>query len=432
MNRELIKLEMSRHYWAITDLALRGIVDFVESNESLDFESFHNELEKPSAYFGEQISGSLYSYRTGDTGVMVIDGPIMPRATWLSEISGIASIDVLTDEYKAMLADDTIKQIVLAMDTPGGVSTAISDFATLIKNSSKKTTAFTWMAASAGYWIASAADEIVSPVGGMVGSIGVVMSYHDTSAKDEKSGVKVYKIVSSQSPNKRANPTTDNGRAVVQQLLDDLANGFITQVAENRNVSTETVMNSFGGGAVFAEQRALAAGMIDRVSDFETFMKDKTQPKQLFGFSTNNTKENQMSDENKVVETAAPVAPVVNAKNIAKAERERIQSIESLASMAEGKHPSIVAAVRGTIDSVKFEDGMDKAKAEIHVLKSITAAQEKMITEFEADHKNVNKVAEHVSSANADEQKTKTQAEYDAKTKDLVAAALEANKLKGR
>lgn len=428
MNRELIKLEMSRHYWAITDLALRGIVDFIESNESLDFESFHSEREKPSAYFGEQISGSLYSYRTGDTGVIVIDGPIIPRATWLSEISGIASIDVLTDEYKAMLADDTIKQIVLAMDTPGGVSTAISDFATLIKNSNKKTTAFTWMAASAGYWIASAADEIVSPVGGMVGSIGVVMSYHDTSAKDEKSGVKVYEIVSSQSPNKRANPTTDNGRAVVQQLLDDLATGFITQVAENRNVSTDTVINSFGGGAVFAEQRALAAGMIDRVSDFETFMKDKTQPKQLFGFSTNNTKENQMSDETKVVEAAAPVAPVVNAKDIAKAERERIQSIESLASMAEGKHPSIVAAVRGTIDSVKFEDGMDKAKAEIHVLKSITAAQEKLITEFEADHQDVNQVAEHVSSANAEEQKTVEEKQRAAEANDLIVAAKAGNR----
>ena len=424
MNRELIKLEMSRHQWMITDIAMRSIVDFVESGASMDSETFHNEDDKPSLLLGEQIDGAFYSYKNGNVGVLLIDGPIIPRATWMSRISGVTSVDVLTDEYKAMLDDDSITEIVLAMDTPGGVSTAISDFASLIKNSNKKTTAFTWMAASAGYWIASAADEIISPVGGMVGSIGVVMSYSDTSAKDEKSGVKVYDIVSSQSPNKRAKPTTETGRAVVQQLLDDLADGFISQVAENRGVSTETVMNSFGAGAVFAEKRALSVGMIDSIMDLESFMKSKSQPKQLFGFS-NNTGETEMSDETK---TEAAEDNKISAEDIAKAERERIQSVESLASMAEGKHPSIVAAVREKIDSVKFNAGMTRESAEVMVLKAITGAQDKLIAGIETDREDVNRVAEHASAATAEDAKTEQQAEFDARTNALVASAKELNK----
>lgn len=408
---------MSRHYWAITDIAMRSIIDFVESNSDMEFDTFHNENEKPSAYFGEQIEGSFYSYRTGETGVLVIDGPIIPRATWMSNISGIVSVDVLTDEYKAMLADDSIKEIVLAMDTPGGISTAISDFASLISGSDKKTTAFTWMAASAGYWIASAADEIVSPVGGMVGSIGVVMSYSDMSVKNEKNGVKVYEIVSSQSPNKRATPKTETGKAILQQLLDDLAEGFIQQVADNRGVTTETVMESFGAGAVFAERRALEVGMIDSVSDFESFMKTKTQPKNLFGFSKTNMKgETNMSDEKKDVQA-------VDTEAIAKAERERIQGIESLANMSEGKHPSIVAAVRDKIDSVKFDAAMTKEAAEVMVLKAISGAQDKLIASMAADREQVNQVAEHASAAVVEDAKTEAQAEYDARTEALVAAA---------
>ena len=423
MNRELIKLEISRHHWAITDIAMNGIIDFIESDASLDFESFHNENEKPCAYFGDAVEGSFYSYKNGDVGVLVIDGPIIPRATWISQISGITSIDVLTDEFKAMANDDKIREIVIVMDTPGGVSTAISDFSSLVRNTEKKTTAFTWMAASAGYWIASAADEIISPVGGMVGSIGVVMSYTDQSAKNEKNGVKVYEIVSSQSPNKRANPTSDSGKAVVQQLLDDLADGFISQVADNRSVTSEKVMESFGAGAVFAEKRALEVGMIDGVQDFETFMNSKiqsNQPNTLFGFSTTEAKGETMSDStNETVQ--------LDQEAIAKAERERIQGVESLMSMTEGKHPSVVAAVRGKIDVIKFDASMTKESAELEVLRAMSASQDVLVKQLAEERDQVNEAAEHVSGANDEETISAEQQKMNAETDDLVAAAKEGN-----
>lgn len=384
--RAFIKLEMSRHHWAITQEALRGIVSFIEDDSELSFELFHNEENKPSAYFGEMVEGSYHSYRSGNIGVISIDGPIIPRATWLSQISGIASIDILTDEYKAFLEDSTIEEIVLVMDTPGGVTTGISDFASLIKSSEKKTTAFAWMAASAGYWIASACDQIVCPVGGMTGSIGVVTGYVDDTERDKKNGVKRMEFVSSQSPNKRANPETESGRVVVQQLLDDLADGFISTVAENRNTTVENVIKSFGGGAVFAEQRALEVGMIDSVMDFESFInskiKEEKQPAKGFGFSMEG-KENMSDDKDKTL----------SSEEIAKAERERIQSVESLTSLAEGKHPDVVKAAKEKVDSIKFDAGISLDKAESLVLKAISGAQDTLIKGLSADKEEGKKTA---------------------------------------
>lgn len=418
--RAFIKLEMSRHHWAITQEALRGIVSFVEDDSELSFELFHNEENKPSAYFGEAVEGSYHSYRNGNIGVISIDGPIIPRATWLSQISGIASIDILTDEYKAFLEDSTIEEIVLVMDTPGGVTTGISDFASLIKSSEKKTTAFAWMAASAGYWIASACDEIVCPVGGMTGSIGVVMGYINDSEKDKKNGVKRMEFVSSQSPNKRANPETEEGRAVVQQLLDDLADGFISTVADNRNATVEEVVKSFGGGAVFAEQRALEVGMIDAVMDFESFMsskvKEEKQPANGFGFSMEG-KENMSDDKTNTL----------SSEEIAKAERERIQSVESLNSLAKGKHPDVVKAAKEKVDSIKFDAGISLDKAESLVLKAISGAQDTLIKGLSEDK------SKGIEAAAAASKPTppKAPSSNESGTNDLLSAVANLNKSGG-
>lgn len=128
-----------------------------------------------------------------------------------------------------------------------------------------------------------------------------------------------------------------------------------------------------------------------------------------------------MSDANDTVQT-------VDTEAIAKAERERIQSIESLTNMSEGKHPSIVAAVRGKIDGVKFDAGMTKESAEILVLQEINTAQSKLISQMEADHKNVNAVAEHASIASGEEAQTTEQMKRESRADGLVAAAKELNK----
>lgn len=425
MNRELIKLEMSRHYWAITEEAFDGICNFLDSDTEMKSEDFHVENEKPVSYFGEPVQGSYYSYRTGDIGLIMIDGPIIPRATFFSSISGAVSIDVLSDEFKAFEEDPTINEIVLLMDTPGGSVTGTSDFSALVKSSEKPTTAFGWMAASAGYEIASATDTIVAPPTGMFGSIGTMLTSRDDSEAQEKRGIRTYRVISDQSPNKNASLGTEKGQATAQIFINDLADAFIENVASNRGKTSEEVINTFGGGAMFAAGRAKSVGMIDQITDFDSFIKSKTenetQPKNLFGFSTNNEEgKTNMSEENTV--------QTLDKEAIVKTERERIQGIEALASMSEGKHPEIVSAVHDKINSVKFDADMTKESAEVLVLRAINDAQGKLISKFDADHKTVNKVAEHVSTASGDDAPTAEEAKNKARGNDLIAAALEGNR----
>src|SRR5690606_21790544 len=146
----------------------------------------------------------------------------------------------------------------------------INEFAAMVAASPKKTVAYVGnMAASAAYWIASAADEIVIDATAQLGSIGVVMGWIDDSRAMEKAGYEEIEFVSSQSPNKRPDHKTDEGRAVIQQEVDDLAAVFVAAVAENRGVTTDKVITDFNRGGLLVGAKAVAAGMADRLGSFE-------------------------------------------------------------------------------------------------------------------------------------------------------------------
>ena len=122
------------------------------------------------------------------------------------------------------------------------------------------------MAASAAYWIASAMDSITMADTAIAGSIGVVMTMPDPS----KTVVKDLEIVSSQSPNKRPDVSTEAGRGQIQALLDSLADVFIGAVATYRGVTAEAVVSNFGAGGVMVGQGAVDAGLADDVGSFES------------------------------------------------------------------------------------------------------------------------------------------------------------------
>jgi len=271
MNRFRILEEIERTQWAITPEALNGIRRAVRIGLTEDdYPIFHGldpqEKIKLVSTLGEQIPESKNSYVVGSTGVMFIDGPIVPRASIMTEASGLASIEGLTKDFKAFQADDEIKQIAFLMDSPGGAVTGISDFANLVRASGKPKYGFiVGQALSAMYWIASALDKIYSTDTGLAGSIGVVISHRKGDGDDD------IETISSQSPLKRPDFETDEGRDSVQRVADDLADVFVSAVATNRNVSKETVESDFGQGAPVVAQRALSAGMIDGITTVESF-----------------------------------------------------------------------------------------------------------------------------------------------------------------
>lgn len=231
--------------------------------------------EALEAYRAKQSqTGERLTVRNG-VGILKVQGPLLKRATWFAEVCGMTSYEVLRRDLQAALDDPSVKSIMLAIDSPGGEANGCDELATAIFEARgvKPITAYvSGMAASGGYWIASAADRVVVSELAILGSIGVVLGVEDKTAAEERRGVRNIQFVSSQSPGKRPDPTTDQGRTQIQTMVDDLAEVFISAVARNRGVSTEDVISKFGAGGVKIGAKAVAAGMADEVGQFEAVL----------------------------------------------------------------------------------------------------------------------------------------------------------------
>ena len=165
----------------------------------------------------------------------------------------------LIEKIMMVDADADVKKIVLTIDSPGGE--AVSDWLTVMQTvaaTTKPTVAWCNMAASAAYGIASQCDSISAwNAMGMFGSIGVVASY---LVDDE-----IVEITSGNAPKKRPDVTTEEGRKIVREEINQIETIFIDTVAKGRQTNREDVVANFGEGGSMLSQQALKKGLIDRI-----------------------------------------------------------------------------------------------------------------------------------------------------------------------
>lgn len=250
--------------WAITDQYMQTILEIAD-RQNMSPEQVAKELGRPlqNTYDVELRDG---------VAILPVSGPLFRYANLFTAISGATSYELLARDFEAALNNPQVRSILLAIDSPGGEANGVSEFADQVfqARGTKPVVAYVGgMAASAAYWIASAADEIVVGDTALLGSIGTVMTITDTRARDEKNGVRTYEVVSSQSPYKRNDPATPEGRLRYQALVDSLSEVFVNKVASYRGVDPATVLSDFGQGDVFVGQAAVAAGLADRTGSFE-------------------------------------------------------------------------------------------------------------------------------------------------------------------
>jgi signal peptide peptidase SppA len=253
--------------WAITPEALQQILEISTREHLPDFEAV---AAKKSRRMDGAESARL---REGGVAVVPVTGPIFRYADFFTDFSGGATIDSLSKDFAAALNDPAVSSIVLNIDSPGGEVAGVNEFAQMVFEARGRKPIVAYvdgLGASAAYWIASAADEIVADATAMIGSIGVVAAWPNP----EKKSAREIEFVSSQSPKKRPNPTTESGKDQIQAMVDDLADVFVETVARNRRVSVEAVLTDFGQGAVFVGQKAVEAGLADRLGSFEQIVSD--------------------------------------------------------------------------------------------------------------------------------------------------------------
>jgi signal peptide peptidase SppA len=199
----------------------------------------------------------------GRVAIVEMIGPVMHYGGGLMAwLFGWPSAEGMMMEIQAAQDNPAVETIVLHIDSPGGQVGGIAELAGHIRNYvTKPVVAYVGdMAASAAYWIASAADMIVAAPTAEIGSIGVVFTMRRRSDNS-------IEIVSSVSPKKRVDPETDEGRQAIQARADALAEVFVSQVAENRKLSADQV-TSIGGDVVIAAA-AVKMGLADEIGSLE-------------------------------------------------------------------------------------------------------------------------------------------------------------------
>jgi len=253
-----------RSRWAIMPETLETIIE-IASRRLSDKEAV---LSTPAV---RRESGNL-NVRDG-VGIINVGGVIVPHANFYSEWSGGTSVDTLGLRFGEAMSAPDVRAIVLHIDSPGGNITGINEFTNQIygaRGKGKPIHAYiSGTGASAAYWIASAADKIFADKTAQIGSIGVVASWDDYSEADEKRGIKHYEIVSSQSPDKRLDPKSKEGRAKLQRELDSLADIFIESVARNRDTNSVFVQDNYGKGGIMLAEDAIKVGMADSLGSLE-------------------------------------------------------------------------------------------------------------------------------------------------------------------
>jgi len=214
----------------------------------------------------------------GRTAIVPIMGTISKRITLADAASGGVSADAIGRTLDSLGSDKQVKNIVLQFDSPGGSVQGIPELASKISALSaqrgKSVVAVAdAMAASAAYWLAACANEIVCTPSGEVGSVGVIAAHIDESAAEEAMGLKTTLITSTDSPYKgelsSSSPLSEAARADLQAKVDSYHAQMVAAIASGRGMTTKQVNSSFGQGRMMMPAAAKAAGMIDRIATME-------------------------------------------------------------------------------------------------------------------------------------------------------------------
>jgi protease-4 len=212
-------------------------------------------------------------------GVLVFGEPGVPsfggNRVALVEVEGlIVDADRLVRELSDHGDDPSIRAVVVRIQSPGGVvgpTQEIHDAIQRLRSRGKPVVASMGsVAASGGYYLAAAATRIVANPGTLTGSIGVILQLAEIEGLLRKVGVR-YEIIKSgrfKDAGSFARPMTSEERAVLQAVLDDMHDQFVTAVAEGRRLSKDRA-RALADGRVYSGRMAKEAGLVDALGGLD-------------------------------------------------------------------------------------------------------------------------------------------------------------------
>ena len=202
-----------------------------------------------------------WSFKTGDkVAVLPITGLI-------------ADSESTIEQLKKFAKDDSVKAIVLRINSPGGgvgPSQEIHEEVKKLKGKKIVVASMGALAASGGYYIACAAQKIYANPGTITGSIGVIMQFVTVKDLIEKIGLKGM-VVKSGAFKDIGSPMREmkaEERELLQGVIDNVHSQFIAAVAEGRKMERESVAK-IADGRIFSGEQAKSLGLVDTLGNLE-------------------------------------------------------------------------------------------------------------------------------------------------------------------
>lgn len=210
------------------------------------------------SYFTRGESGRFVVH--SQVGVIVVDGVITDSRK-------------IIEQLKAFQENDAVKAIVLRVDSPGGgvgPSQEIHDQVKLIDAEKPVIVSMGSVAASGGYYIAAPARLIFANPGTITGSIGVIMEFTNFRELLDKIGLhnEVVKSGKHKDIGSSIRPMTDEDRAILQAMIDDVHTQFIESVAAGRQLDPQAV-RALADGRIFTGRQARQYGLVDELGGLD-------------------------------------------------------------------------------------------------------------------------------------------------------------------
>jgi signal peptide peptidase SppA len=185
----------------------------------------------------------------------------------------LASYMAVTAAVRAAAVDKGVANILLRVDSPGGYVSGIADVADAIyeaRQSKPVVAQVDGLAASAGYWLASQAQQVYAGRLDEVGSIGVLAVIYDVSGAMKAAGIKaeVFATGKFKWAGVPGTSLSTEQRTYIQETVDRTGDAFVADVARGRDMSVADV-TKLADGRVFPASEAVRNRLVDGVQSFE-------------------------------------------------------------------------------------------------------------------------------------------------------------------
>lgn len=256
---------LQEHPWAILETTLSSILEVLQ----LRAEGRMFTDDEIQARIGAAAPAPARR-QVGVVAVLPVFGVIAHRMNLMTAMSGGMSTEQLAGAVRQAVNDPGVSAIILDVDSPGGSVFGVQELGDVIfeaRGSKPIVAVANARAASAAYWIASQADELLVTPSGEVGAIGAFAVHVDRSKQAEMLGLK-HTLISAgkfKADTSDLAPLDDAARADMQRRVDLYYSAFVKAVARGRGVTPADVRDGFGEGRMVAASDAARMGMVDGI-----------------------------------------------------------------------------------------------------------------------------------------------------------------------